>query len=158
MRFLNIFKYNLLLLLIWLLFWYDYCFKAGTHSHKFFPGVINVYNTTSTMCTFWLLLPKNYFQKGDWALASVSTQFEIFLIISWSQVSRLWDWSFDKSFCRILQSCCRVLKICYLFESQLIWPCHCIFIPPSKMGEKNFSKKSVVAGQNIFDFKEGEAG
>ena len=67
--FLNIFKYNLLWLLIWLLFWYDYCFKAGTHSYKFFPGIINIYNPTSTMCNFWLLLPKNYFQKGDWELA-----------------------------------------------------------------------------------------
>ena len=26
------------------------------------------------------------------------------------------------------------------------------------MGEENFSKKSVVAGQKIFDFKEGKAG
>ena len=98
MKFLNIFKYNLLWLLIWLLFWYDYCFKAGTHSCKFFPGIINIYNPTSTMYNFLLILPKNYFQKGDRALASVSTQFEIFLIFSWSQVWSLWDWPFDKFF------------------------------------------------------------
>ena len=144
MRFLNIFKYNLLWLLIWLLFWYDYCFKAGTHSYKFFPGIINIYNPTSTMCNFWLLLPKNYFQKGDWTLTSVSTQFEIFLMLSWSQVWSLWDWSFDNIFFRILQSCCCVLKIRYLFDSQLIWQCYDICILSSKMGEENFSKKSFV--------------
>ena len=35
-----------------------------------------------------------------------------------------------------------------------MWQYHDICIPSSKMGEENFSKKSVVAGQKIFDFKE----
>ena len=43
---------------------YDYCFKACTHSYKFFSGIINIYNPTSVMCSFWLLLPKNHFLKG----------------------------------------------------------------------------------------------
>ena len=140
---------------------YDCCFKAGTHSYKFFPGIINIYNPTSTVCNFWLLLPKNYFQEGDWALASISTQFEIFLTLSCflrSQVWSCWDRSFDKSFCRILLSCCSVLKICYLFGSQLIWQCHDSFTPSSKIGEQNFSKKFFVSGQKIFDFKEGKDG
>ena len=42
--------------------------------------------------------------------------------------------------------------------SQLIWQCHDICTPSSKMGEENFSKKSVVAGQKIFDYKEGKVG
>ena len=78
----------------------DYCFKAGTHSYKFFSRIINIYNLTSLMCNFWLLLPKT---KRDWALASVPTQFEIFLIFSCflrSQVWSRWDRSFDKCFCK----------------------------------------------------------
>ena len=67
----------------------------------------------------------------------------------------LLDRSFDESFCRILQSCCRVLKICYLFGSQLIWQCHDVYIPSSKIGEENFSKKSVVTGQKILISKRG---
>ena len=63
--------------------------------------------------------------------------------------------SFDKRFCRILQSCCRVLKICYLFGNQLVWQCHSICIPSSKMREENFSKKTVVASQKILISKRG---
>ena len=105
-----------------------------------------------------MLLPKIHFWKGDWVLASVSTQFEIFLILSCflrSQVWRRWDRSFDKCFCRILESCYRVLKICYLFGSQLIWQCHDICIQSSKMAEEDFSKKSVVAGHKILISKRG---
>ena len=131
MRFLNIFNYNLLLLLIWLLFWYDNCFKADTHSYKFFPRIINIYSPTSTMCTFWLLLPKNDFQKGDWALASVSTQFEIFLIPSWSQVSSLWDFSFGKSFLQnsaVMLSCFEdLLFIWQSLDLEMLWHFHPIF-------------------------------
>ena len=140
---------------------YDYCFKAGTRSYKVFSRIINIYYPRSVMCSFILLLTKKYFQKGNWALASVSTQFEIFLILSCflrSQVWSRWDRSFDKSFSRILQSCCHVLKICYLFGSQLVWQSHDIFIPSSKMGEENFSKKSVVKGQKMLDFKERKPG
>ena len=48
------------------------------------------------MIIFLRLLPKHYFKNKDWALASVSTHFEIFLILSWSQFWILWDWSFNK--------------------------------------------------------------
>ena len=72
-----------------------------------------------------------------------------------SQVWSRWHRCFDKCFCRTLESCCHVLKICYLFGSQLIWQCHNIFIPSSRMGEENFSKKSVVAGQKILISKRG---
>ena len=75
------------------------------------------------LCNFWVLLSDIYF--WDWALASVSTQFEIFLVISYFLRSWIWsrlgDRSFDKRFYRIPQSCCHCLKICYLFGSQLIW-------------------------------------
>ena len=54
--------------------------------------------------------------------------------------------------------CYRVLKICYLFKSQLIWQCHDLCIPSSQAGEENFSKKSVLAGQKVFNFKEGKVG
>ena len=37
----------------------------------------------------------------------------------------------------------------------MIWQCHNICIPSSKMGEKNFSKKSVKAGQKILISKKG---
>ena len=103
MRFLSIFKYNLLSYMqqIW-----------------FFSGIISIYNPTSAMCNFWLLLAKGRRVKGDWALASVTTQFKIFFILSCSlrpQVWCRWDRSFDKCFYRIVESCCRVLKICYKF-------------------------------------------
>ena len=61
MRFQNIFKYNLLGLLIRVLFLYDYCFKAGTHSYKFFPGIINIYNPTSKFLT---AITKKLFLEG----------------------------------------------------------------------------------------------
>ena len=67
-----------------------------------------------------------------------------------------WDMSFDKCFCRILESCCRVLKIFYLFRGQLIWQCHHdICIPSPKIGEEKFSKKSAVAGHKILISKRG---
>ena len=48
------------------------------------------------------------------------------------------------------------MKICYLFGSQLIWQCHDVYIPSSKIGEENFSKKSVVTGQKILISKRGK--
>ena len=39
-----------------------------------------------------------------------------------------------------------------------MWQSHDIFIPSSKMGEENFSKKSVVKGQKMLDFKERKPG
>ena len=82
---------------------------------------------------------------------------DFFFIISCSlksQVSWRRDRSFDKYFCRILESC-HVLKICYLFGSQVIWQCHDICIPSSKMGEENFDPKFVVAGPKILISKKG---
>ena len=104
-------------------------------------------------------ITKKLFLKGSLGTKSISTQFDIFLILLCflrSQVWSRWDRSCDKCFCRILESCCCVLKICYLFGSQLIWQCHDICIPSSKMGEENFSKKSVLAGQKILISKRGK--
>ena len=39
-----------------------------------------------------------------------------------------------------------------------MWQSHDIFIQSSKLGEENFSKKSIVKGQKIFDFKERKTG
>ena len=51
----------------------------------------------------------------------------------------------------IMLSCFEESVFCYLFGSQLILQ----FPPSSKMGEENFSKKSVVAGQkNLFSKRE----
>ena len=95
-----------------------------------------------------------YYQKIIYRreVGRLITQFEIFLILSFflrSQVWIRWDRSFDKCFCRILESFCLVLKICYWFGSQLIWPCHDICILSSKMGEENFRNKSVLACQKV---------
>ena len=107
---------------------------------------------------FLTAITKTLFLKGSLGTRSVSTKFQIFLILLRFlrfQVWSRWDRSFHKIFCRILESCCCVLKICYLFGSQLIWQCHDICIPSSKMGEENFSKETVVAGQKIFIWKRG---
>ena len=37
----------------------------------------------------------------------------------------------------------------------MIWQCHGICIPSSKMGEENLSKKSVVAGPKLLISKKG---
>ena len=153
MRFLSIFKKNWLL--IWLLFWFDYCFKADTHSHKFFPGIINIYNPTSTMCNFDCYY-LNYFQKGDWELASVSTQFEIFLILSCFLRSQAWsllDKSFVKSFSKFYSHAAMLWRfvICLgasWFGNVMTFASH---LP--KLGRK-ILVKMFVAGQEFFDLKE----
>ena len=133
MRFLNIFRYNVLWLLIWSLFWYDYCFKTGTYSYKFFPGIKNIYNPTSTMCNFWLLLPFPEERLGaSICLHPIWDFSNTFLIPSLKSLRSV----FDKSFCRIMQPFCRVLKISCLFQSQLICQCHDICIPSSKIREE----------------------
>ena len=103
-------------------------------------------------------ITKKLFLKGSLGTRSVSTQFQIFLILLCFlrfQVWSRWDRSFYKGFCRILESCCCVLKICYLFGSQLIWQCHDICIPSSKMGEENFSK-NLLWQVRKFWFQRGE--
>ena len=137
MRFLNIFKYNLL---------------SYIQQIRFFLGMINISNPTSSMYNFWLLLPIKIFLKGR---LGTSICFLILLGFLRSQVWSRWDRSFCKSFCETLESCCCVLKICYLFGSQVIWQCHKICIPTFKMREQNFSKTSVVTGQKILISKRG---
>ena len=67
----------------------------------------------------------------------------------------MWNKSFDKRFCSILQSCCHCLKICYFLGSQLIWYCHHMHPVLRNSGaKKTFSKKSCGGSENC-DLKEG---
>ena len=108
------------------------------------------------LCSFWLLLPKLYFYKGDWELTSAFNQFKIFLLLSCFLRSSVWsclgDKSFDKRFCRILQSCYHCRFVIYLGASYFRNFMACT--PSYKMGWKNVSHNLMI-DQKIFISKRG---
>ena len=96
----------------------------------------------------------NYFQKGDWELASVSTQFEIFLILSWSQVFEIGP--LIEVFAEFYNNVVVFWRFVICLTASWFDNVTTFASPSSKIGEKNFSKKSVAAGPKILDFKEGK--
>ena len=107
---------------------YDSCFNAVTHIYNVFPGIIKHLPSWTKY-----LEVKNI----DWPLASVSTQFEFFQILSCFLRSSVWSHLFDKRFCRIsaiMQSFSE--KFIFVWESaDLVMSWHAPYLP--KWGRKN---------------------
>ena len=107
---------------------YDSCFNAVTHIYNVFPGIIKHLPSWTKY-----LEVKNI----DWPLASVSTQFEFFQILSCFLRSSVWSHLFDKHFCRILQLCSHFLKkFIFVWESgdlEMSWHAPCL----RKWGREN---------------------